>query len=321
MKKILVSAFVSAALAGPALSQTAWDLTTDLPTVNPAEVNLEEFARDVDAASGGQLKITVHPSGSLFKATELKRALQMSQVAIGEMPSGIIENEYALFAVDSLPLISVTFEQAYEMWELQKPYLQGFLDNQNIQILFSMPSPPQGLFSKQKIDSKADVAGKRWRGYDPMTSRIGAELGAQPVTVVFAELAQALSVGMVEVFPTSARTGVDVKVWENVKYFYEMDTAFPKRFVIVNKAELEALTPEVQKAVLEMSAKAEERGWQMVRDDTAKAVEELRANGVEVLKATPQFEQDMQAVAEGLKQDWLKRAGADGEALLEAYGK
>src|SRR5690606_26873183 len=127
---------------------------------------------------------------------ELKRALQMSQVSIGEMPTGILENEYAVFGVDSLPMLTASFEEAYKLWQAQKPFVQSYLEGQGVRILYTMPSPPQGLFSKVEINSKADRAGKKWRAYDGLTARMGSELGAQPVTISLAELSQALQLGM-----------------------------------------------------------------------------------------------------------------------------
>ncbi len=44
--------------------------------------NIMQFVADVDKATGGKLKITVHPNASLFKANEIKRAVQTEQAQI-----------------------------------------------------------------------------------------------------------------------------------------------------------------------------------------------------------------------------------------------
>ena len=51
------------------------------------------FANDVKAATGGKLQITVHPNASLFKAPEIKRAVQTGQAQMGEILLSIHENE------------------------------------------------------------------------------------------------------------------------------------------------------------------------------------------------------------------------------------
>ena len=67
------------AVAATASAQTKWDLPAAYPATNFHTENLVQFANDVDKASGGKLKITVHPNASLFKANEIKRAVQGGQ--------------------------------------------------------------------------------------------------------------------------------------------------------------------------------------------------------------------------------------------------
>jgi TRAP-type C4-dicarboxylate transport system substrate-binding protein len=50
-----------------------------LPAANFHTENLVQFANDVDKATGGKLKIQVHANASLFKANEIKRAVQGGQ--------------------------------------------------------------------------------------------------------------------------------------------------------------------------------------------------------------------------------------------------
>ena len=57
-----------------ALAQTKWDLPAAYPATNFHTVNLNQFAADIDKASGGKLKITVHPNASLFKAGKPRSA-------------------------------------------------------------------------------------------------------------------------------------------------------------------------------------------------------------------------------------------------------
>ena len=82
MKRRLFSLTTTAAAltlllaGGAAFSQTKWDLPAAYPATNFHSENLVQFAADVDKASAGKLKITVHANGALFKAPEIKRAVQ-----------------------------------------------------------------------------------------------------------------------------------------------------------------------------------------------------------------------------------------------------
>lgn len=68
----------SLALASSAWAQTKWDPPADYPTTNFPTETLMQFAADVDKATVDKLKITVHADASLFKAIEIKRAVQGS---------------------------------------------------------------------------------------------------------------------------------------------------------------------------------------------------------------------------------------------------
>ena len=81
----VLAALVMLVSSAGAQSQTKWDMPTGYPPSNFHTENIQQFAADVDKASGGKLKITVHTGGSLFKANEIKRAVQAGQAQIGEI--------------------------------------------------------------------------------------------------------------------------------------------------------------------------------------------------------------------------------------------
>src|SRR3546814_2123240 len=81
---LLAGSFVLAFSAG-AVAQTTWDLPSAYPASNFHVENLNTFIKDVDSLSGGKLKITLHNNASLYKAPEIKRAVQGNQAQIGEI--------------------------------------------------------------------------------------------------------------------------------------------------------------------------------------------------------------------------------------------
>ena len=89
--------------SGPTLAQTKWDLASAYPATNFHSENLQQFANDVDKASAGKLKITVHANAALFKAPEIKRAVQGGQAQAGEILLVNFQNEWQLFGADGLP--------------------------------------------------------------------------------------------------------------------------------------------------------------------------------------------------------------------------
>jgi TRAP-type C4-dicarboxylate transport system substrate-binding protein len=319
--KLLPRLLATAALLAitTAQAQTKWDLPAAYPATNFHTVNLQQFADDIDKASNGKLKITVHANASLFKLPEIKRAVQGGQAQIGEILLSAYQNEWIIFGADGLPFLADSYDEAMKLWRAQKPLLDKKLGEQGMMALYSVAWPPQGIYTKKPLASAADLKGVKWRAYSPATSRIAELVGAQPVTVQAAEFAQALATGVVESTMTSGATGVDSKLFEHLKFYYDTQAWLPKNAVIVNKAAFDALDAPTRAAVTKAAADAEARGWAASRKVNVDTLERLKTNGMQVLPPSPQLKADMAKVGETMLKEWVDRAGADGKALLDAY--
>src|SRR5215218_5752579 len=109
MKFKFAFSLAALALAGSVSAQTKWDLPAGYPASNFHSENLVQFASDVDKATAGKLKITVHPNASLFKAPEIKRAVQGGQAQIGEILLVNFQNEWQPYGVDGLPFLADSY--------------------------------------------------------------------------------------------------------------------------------------------------------------------------------------------------------------------
>jgi TRAP-type C4-dicarboxylate transport system substrate-binding protein len=299
--------------------QVRWDLAAAYPATNFHTVNLTAFAAEVEKATGGQLRITVHPNASLFKAPEIKRAVQGGQAQAGEILLANFQNEWQIWGADGLPFLADSYDEAMKLYRVQRPLIEKKLAEQGMMLLYSVAWPPQGIYSRRPLASAADLKGSKWRAYSPMTARIGELVGAQPVTVQAAELAQALATGVVEANMTSGATGVDSKLFEHLKFYYDVQAWLPKNAVMVNRKAFDALDKGAQAAVLKAAANAETRGWTDSRRVNEETLAILRKNGMEVLPPSPQLRADLRKVGDTILKEWLSRAGAEGKALYEAY--
>lgn len=314
---LLLAACLAAAL--PATAQTRWDLASAFVPSNYHVENLQQFASEVDKATAGQLKITVHANSTLFKANEIKRAVQGGQVQAGEILMVAYENESGVLGVDGIPFLVTSYEAARKLYQAQRPVLEKYLERQGLTLLYCVPWPASGIYTRKPVNAMADMRGVKWRAYSPATTKMGELMGAQPVTVQAAELSQALATGVVEAFMTSSQTGVDSRVYEQVKYFYDLQAALPKNAVFVNAATFQALTPAQQAAVRKAATEAEGRGWSASMEWNEKSKKTLVAKGMQVLAPSAKLAADAQQMGQALLQDWQKKAGAEGEAIVANY--
>jgi TRAP-type C4-dicarboxylate transport system substrate-binding protein len=315
---ILIAA-LGFAIALPAMAQTKWDLPTAYPAANFHTENIMQFAADVDKGSGGKLKIQVHPAAALFKAPEIKRAVQGGQAQAGEILLVNYENEDALYGLDGIPFLATSYAESRKLYKASRKALDDKLATQGMKLLYTVPWPPQGIFTRKALVSGADLKGLKWRAYSPATSRIADLVGAQPVTVQAAELSQALATGVVDSYMSSGATGYDSKTYEHLKYFYNTQAWLPKNAVIVNLRAFDALDKPTQAAVLKAAAEAETRGWSLSEEKTGWYVDQLKAKGMGIETPSEQLTADLRRVGNVMLAEWQRKSGNDGRKVIDAY--
>lgn len=319
MKLNLTLIAAALSLGTSAFAQTKWDLPAAYPATNFHTENLVQFAADVDKATAGKLKITVHANASLFKANEIKRAVQGGQAQIGEVLLVNFENENPIYGADGIPFLASSYADSKKLYAAQKPALTKLLDTQGMKLMYTVAWPPQGIYSKKPLASVADLRGIKWRAYSPATAKIAELIGAQPVTIQAAELGQALATGVVESYMSSGSTGYDSKTYESVKYWYDTQAWLPKNAIIVNKKAFDALDAPTQAALTKAAADAEVRGWKLSEEKNEWYKKALTEKGMNILVPPAKLASDMKQVGTIMLADWQKKAGAEGETIVSNF--
>lgn len=320
--------FVARAVAGVALAgaiatgaaaQTTWNMPTPYADGNYHTQNIAQFIQDVRAGTNGQLVINLHSAGSLFRHPDIKRNVRQGLAQVGEVLISLHANESPIYGLDSVPFLAVSFADAKKLYDAQRPALERRLAEEGLQLLFSVPWPPQGLFARRAINSIEDLRGLRFRTYNPGTGRIAAISGATPVQVEAADLATAFATGRVESTITSAATGVDTRIWEFTTHYHDTQAWIPRNMVIVNRQAFQALPEATRNALLAASRVAEERGWANAARETVTRTQALRDNRMTVLEPAPALRDGLLAIGRQIATEWEQSAGADGAAILRAY--
>jgi len=120
---------------------------------------------------------------------------------------------------------------------------------------------------------------------------------------------------------SSGATGYDSKVWETLTHFYDTRAWIPRNVTMVNKAAFDALDKPTQESVQRLAKVAEDRGWKVWETKTEWYHDEIAKKGMKVQKPSPALESGFKKIGEQLTADWLKRAGAEGQAVVDAYKK
>ena len=318
MKHAFAGLALAAALAAaPAAAQTTWDMATPYPEAEFHTQNIRTFVDDIEKATNGELKITVHSGQSLFKHPEIKRSVQSGLVPLGEILMSNLLNENPIFGADAIPFLATSYEDAAQLWEVQRPMVEELLAADGLRLLYAVPWPGQGFYTKQPVESVADMKGMKFRTYNAATARMAELLGATPTIVEAVEIPQAFSTGIVDAMVTSAATGVRTKAWDFSDHFYDLRAWMPKNMIIVNERAFGRLPEAQRQAILEAAAAAEERGWKMSEEVTVSTTEELRSN-MGVHEPSEALLSEVKAIGSQMAEEWAATAGDKGAAIVEA---
>ena len=225
----------------------------------------------------------MHANASLFKAPEIKRAVQGGQAQIGEILLVNFENEDPMYGLDGIPFLATWYGEAMKLYKASRKAL----DEQARQAGHDRCCSPcrgrrRASTRRRSSKSAADMKGLKWRAYSPATAKIAELVGAQPVTIQAAEVAQALATGVVDSYMSSGATGYDTKTYEHIKNWYDTQAWLPKNAIIVNKKAFDALDKATQDAVLKAAADAETRGWKLSEEKNGWYLDQLKKNGMTI---------------------------------------
>jgi len=316
MKLILIAALCAATVAH---AQTSWKMATGYRVESFHTENIAQFAREVTAATKGQLAIELAPNGSLFKLGEIPKAVEEGKVQAGETIMTSMVKDIPIAGADSIPFVVGSYARAQRLWVLQRPGMEREFGQRGLKILYAVPWPPQGLFTTRPVKTQNDFRNIKMRTYNQTTVRLAEMLGATSVDVAMADVGKAVNEGRMDAMITSAVTGVENKVWGPIKHYYEINAWFPKNVVFVNTKTFEALAPDVRLAVLKAAAAAEGRGWVASEAIAQSATRELQVNGIKVDRISSELESDLKRIGERFSREWVRSVGHAASDIFVPY--
>jgi len=315
LTKSLIAATALSALSFGAVAETNWNMATPYSEAEFHTKNIQQFVADVNKMAEGDLKITVHSASSLFKHPEIPRAVRTGQVEIGETLMANLSNQNPIFQVDAIPFLVSGYESAQKLWQGQRPFVEKYLADNGMRLIYAIPWPGQGFYTKNEIKTIADMEGVKFRTYNSSTEKMATLMKAVPTTVEAVEIPQAFTAGIVDAMVTSAATGVTYEAWTFADYYYDLQAWMPKNMIYVNERAFKRLSPKAQQALIDAGKAAETRGWQMSQD--------VFNNTTNVIKEKMQYRQASAELSKALAQigdvmsvSWAEAVGPDAEKIL-----
>ena len=230
-----------------------------------------------------------------------------------------LANEDPLFEVDSVPFLASNYDEAWKLYQASRDVLAERLERQRLKLLFAVPWPPQGIYTRFPVETGEELKGVKMRAYNKSSERLAELLGAVPTQVEVPDIPVAFGTGRVDAMITSPSTGANTRAWDYLSHFNHAQLWLPKNMVIVNSQAFEGLPEATQKAIETAASEAEKRGWEASKAETDAKIAIMEENGIVVSEPSDALVKRLNEVGATMEQEWLERAGEDGKALVEAY--
>ncbi|RUR54522.1 TRAP transporter substrate-binding protein [Vreelandella populi] len=296
-----------------------WTMATPYGDASFHTQNTKQFAEDVAEMTDGELTITVHSGGSLVSHGEIKPSVRRGTIDAGEVFMSVLSNDDPIFEIDTLPGVAGSYEDAFALWQATKPMITELFAQEGLIPLYAVAWPAQGIYTAQELADPAQFEGLRVRAPNINTQRFVNNLGGSPTETEESDIPTAFSTGRVDAMITSSSTGNSMTAWDYVSYYTDANLWLPKNIVFISQRSFDRLDEETQESLMEAAARAEERGWQLSRENNEESLATLEENGVSVAKPNEEVAAALQAAGDQLFQNWLSRADDEAEAALEAY--
>ncbi len=261
------------------------------PATHPMETQLvQPWAKDVEKATNGKVKITSYPGETLLKANDIYDGVVKGVGDIGISCFSYTKGRFPVCEVFELPGITYNTSKAASKtaWDILQEVKPK--EVQDTHLLMVLTTGPGDLYTKSPVRNLEDIKGMEIRATG-MSAKTLAALGATPVAMAQSEAYESLSKGVVK-----GNLGPDevLKGWkqaEVTKYLtktpFLYNTVF---FVTMNNDKWNSLDAETQKAVTEVSRKYFEEVaiglWDMQNEAALKyAVDEKK---MELITLTPE---------------------------------
>jgi len=285
---------------------------------HPIVNGMEKFAELVEAKSGGKLKVTVFPGGTLGSDQANLSALQGGTLEMASMNSGIFASIVKDFEIYDFPFLFGDAKEADAV--VDGPFgssLHKKLEDKGLVGLAYYELGFRELTnSKRPVTKVEDIAGLKLRVI-PNAINIDwvSALGANPTPLPFPELYSALEQHAVDGQENPVATIQGAKLYEVQKYMTLTNHQYNPQSVVISKKFWDTLSPAEQKALQEAASESARYQREQSRAAAAGILENLKKNGMQVSELAPA---EVAKLREKMKPVIAKHTAGVGEATVKA---
>jgi TRAP-type C4-dicarboxylate transport system substrate-binding protein len=278
------------------------------------------YAAKVLAATKGEVEILVRQNGVLgLTGAETLAAVRDGLVHMADMQMNQQVGEEPIFGIESLPCLARDFDQLKALRGFTRAHFDAAALRHNQKILFIFPLPRQNLYARRDVRDVQALRSLKVRTIDRNATAFFAQLGAVPIQMPFAEVAAALSSGLLDAVSTSSTTAVSGAFWDFLTHAHQMHWQMNSFMATVNLDAWGRIPAELRPVIENIGAETEAELWAAAVATDAGADRTLRDKRLVFSTPDADFERRMLAACARVVDDYRKTAGALENRILDAY--
>ena len=270
----------------PAQAKTTLKMATVTPDHHAYTQGAQEFARLVNEGTKGEVVIKVYGGGQLGKGErELLEGLQLGTIDLAVTATGPVSSFSTDMGVVDLPFLFTSNEHVDKVLDgpIGRSLLDG-LEKANIKGLAFFENGFRNFTnSKKSLMSPKDFDGLKFRTMEnPVHLASVRQLGAQAVPMSWGEVYTSLQTGVIDGQENPVAIVYAFKLSEVQKYLSLTGHFYSPAPVSMSLKKFKSLKPEYQEVLLDAALKAAAYERELIRDNEAKQLASLKAQGMVV---------------------------------------
>ena len=281
----IAALFAAGFSAGAQAADYTMRLSHQFPPAHHSAKNMEQFAADVRAATGGKVEVQIFGAAQLFKPAQHHVA-----VAGGKIESAIV---LSFQWGGTIPEMNVTIIP-YFMSSVAKmkkfpgsdaaQMLDAKMEAKGVKNIAWLVDANDGIFTSAKspLVKPGDFKGVKIRGLSKLFDAGLVAMGAAPSAMPGSEVYQALQTGVIDAGFTGVEAAFSRKFFEVQKFGVASPIILAYDNLVVNPDWWGKLPADLKKGILDSVAKAEARVMPANDDIPAEHIKQLRDKGMNV---------------------------------------
>jgi len=310
--------FMAACPAPKEVEPVILKLATPLPPGTIPVTLAEEWAKRFNEAAEGRYIMEVYPL--LLGIPEMLPSVRGGSVEMGSGSFGEWGTLDARLAAASVPFLTDTFDANHACWlcvgeQVFGPVLE---EKFNVKLLAAEDYGFKDVYGMKPIKTLEDWEGKLVATQDPVDSKMVTALGGTPTDIPWVDELMSLEKGVVDLGVSTCWSAlVDIKYYEVIKYATAASIKGTSGGYIINLDVFKAMPKDIQKLMVDEAKRFERELYEALKASDAKAVDELRKQGVEVYVLTEAERARWHEASRSVADEYWALIGPDAAKIIQ----